>query len=108
MKPWLAITAVVLLLFAWALSGCSPPVGMRRITAWGLWAVPFGAPVGIGYWHSEHGVGVKSEESENPSDALKVLPGSKSNTSRLDCPPVYASQMGQTIRFSCAEWYGQW
>jgi len=67
--------AAVLLAFLLALNGCSAPTGMRKITAYGLWAVVFGSPIGIGYWHSEHGIGVQSEVSDKPSDALKALPG---------------------------------
>ena len=49
------------------LSGCALNQGeSRKITAWGIWAVPFGSPVGIGYWHSERGPDVKSEESAKP------------------------------------------
>lgn len=75
MKLFIPCLLAVLLAFLLALNGCSPPVGMRKITAWGLWAVPFGSPIGIGYWHSEHGIGVQSEISDKPSDALKALPG---------------------------------
>jgi hypothetical protein len=56
---------LVLALVLLGLVGCAP-VGMRKITAWGIWAMPMGMPVGIGYWHSEHGKGVESEDSAKP------------------------------------------
>lgn len=47
----------------------------RKITAYGIWAVVMGAPIGIGYWHSERGDDVKSEQSSKPEDALRFIPG---------------------------------
>lgn len=46
--------------------GCTPPTGTRVVTAWGLWAAPFGTPIGLGYWHSAHGENVKDEGSAKP------------------------------------------
>jgi len=43
----------------------------RTITAWGIWAVVLGAPVGVGYWHSERGPDVRGEDSAQPSSILK-------------------------------------
>lgn len=53
------------------LSACSLPSGTRKITAWGFWGVLAGFPVGVGYWHSEHGENVKGEDSANPPMPLK-------------------------------------
>lgn len=39
----------------------------RKITAWGIWGVVMGAPIGIGYWHSERGDDVQSETSAKPT-----------------------------------------
>ena len=39
----------------------------RKITAWGVWAVVMGAPIGVGYWHSERGPDVDSEQSAKPA-----------------------------------------
>jgi hypothetical protein len=53
---------------ALSLAGCSLPQGTRKITAWGIGAIPTGGipiPI-IGYWHSEHGENVESEESAKP------------------------------------------
>lgn len=60
----LALLAVALLM------GCEPlrKGENRKITAWGIWAAPFGTPVGIGYWHSERGPGVESEQSAKPPE----------------------------------------
>lgn len=73
---WVAIV-VALIALALVLSGCqSLRKGEdRKITAWGIWAVPFGAPIGVGYWHSERGDDVKSEESAKPGipDGLNSL-----------------------------------
>ena len=55
-------------LLAVFLSGCSTLRSGedRKITAWGLWyAGPMGI-VGLGYWHSERGDEVKSEQSAKP------------------------------------------
>lgn len=54
------------------LSGCASITRTenesRKIVAWGLWAVVYGSPVGIGYWKSEVGPAahIKSEESAKP------------------------------------------
>lgn len=45
----------------------------RKITAWGIWGVVMGAPIGVGYWHSERGDDVKSEQSAKPSDATRLV-----------------------------------
>lgn len=50
--------------------GCSLNSGeTRKITAWGIWTVVAGNPLGVGYWHSERGPGddIKSEQSAKPS-----------------------------------------
>jgi len=60
---WLGL---ILLFLAVLVNGCTPPVGTRKVTAWGIWAAPFGTPIGIGYWHSEHGINVQGEESAKP------------------------------------------
>jgi len=65
MKPFLTALFLALLLSA---TGCTPPTGTRVVTAWGLWAAPFGTPIGIGYWHSEHGVNVRGEGSAKPPE----------------------------------------
>ena len=58
---------IALIIFAlYAFVGCSAPTGTRVVTAWGLWAAPFGTPIGLGYWHSAHGENVKSEGSAKP------------------------------------------
>jgi hypothetical protein len=52
------------------LSGCTLPAGTRKVTAWGVGVVPTGSgfPVPFaGYWHSEHGDDVISEQSARPS-----------------------------------------
>ena len=49
-----AIIALAVLLFT---SGCSLPVGTRKITAWGVGCIPMSGycvPF-AGYWYSEHG-----------------------------------------------------
>lgn len=60
-----------LLLFS--LAGCSTlrEGENRKITAWGIWAVVMGAPIGIGYWHSERGPDVESEQSAQPKLPIK-------------------------------------
>lgn len=57
-----------LIVFALMFGGCSTlrEGENRKITAWGLWAVVMGAPVGVGYWHSERGPDVESEQSAKP------------------------------------------
>lgn len=62
------VLLIGLLLFA-LLSGCSTlrKGENRKITAWGVWAVVLGAPVGIGYWHSERGPDVEGEQSASPT-----------------------------------------
>lgn len=73
LKEWLHAVALVggaMLLFALAalISGCEPlrEGEGRKITAWGIWAAPMGTPIGIGYWHSERGPDVESEQSAKP------------------------------------------
>lgn len=58
------VLIMALLLF----SACEPlrDGESRKITAWGFWAVIYGSPVGVGYWHSERGPNVQSEESARP------------------------------------------
>jgi hypothetical protein len=46
------------------LSGCTLPTGIRKLTVWGF-VLP--GPIAVGYWHSEHGEGVQSEESAKPA-----------------------------------------
>jgi hypothetical protein len=62
------IYAVALGLVLSATMGCSTlkEGETRKITAWGIWGVVLGAPLGIGYWHSERGDDVKSEQSAKP------------------------------------------
>ena len=57
------------------LTGCSAlkEGENRKITAWGIWAVVMGAPIGVGYWHSERGPDVKSEESSKPEDVIRHI-----------------------------------
>jgi len=58
----------VLLALIWLPVGCSTlnPHESRKITAWGLWYAGAPGVVGLGYWHSERGEDVKSEESAKP------------------------------------------
>lgn len=66
-----------IVLLAVLLSGCAlNPGENRRVTAWGVWMVALGSPIGIGYWHSERGPDVKSEESAKPP----AVPGAESPT----------------------------
>ena len=53
---------------ATVLAGCSTlrPGEDRKVTAWGLWHAGPAGIVGLGYWHSERGDEVKSEESARP------------------------------------------
>ena len=62
------LARVALLLVVLLAGGCSAlrEGETRKITAWGIWAVVMGAPVGIGYWHSERGDDVVGEESAKP------------------------------------------
>ena len=47
------------------LGGCSlSPGENRKVTAWGVWCSP--GACGVGYWHSERGPDVVSEESARP------------------------------------------
>jgi hypothetical protein len=62
----LAIAAAALI----AVNGCAVRDGqMRKVTAWGIWTVVAGNPLGIGYWHSEIGPAeqIKSEISDKPA-----------------------------------------
>jgi hypothetical protein len=72
------------------LSGCTLPTGTRKVTAWGVFLpTPTGFPIGVGYWHSEHGDDVISEQSAKP-------PLSTSTPSGLDewmCMPDVANQI---------------
>ena len=67
--------AAAVLLALFAVAGCEPlrQGEGRKITAWGIWAAPMGTPIGIGYWHSERGPNVESEQSAKPK-----LPGDTS------------------------------
>jgi len=48
-------------------TGCALNQGEnRKVTAWGIWALVAGNPIGVGYWHSERGPDVKSEMSAKP------------------------------------------
>lgn len=59
-----------------SLAGCQPLMEgeTRKITAWGFWAVVGANPIGIGYWHSERGPAVKSEESAKPPNMMIPVP----------------------------------
>ena len=62
------------------LGGCAlNPGESRKITAWGFWAVVFGEPVGIGYWHSERGPSkdIDSEQSAKPPSPTIQNPKAK-------------------------------
>ena len=61
----------LLLALMWFLVGCSAlaPGQSRKITAWGLWYAGAPGVIGLGYWHSEKGDDVKSEESAKPPKA---------------------------------------
>lgn len=65
---WVPIWVVVIgIAVALALGGCSLGAGeSRKITAWGLWYAGAPGVIGLGYWHSERGDDVKSEESAKP------------------------------------------
>ncbi|MSR15348.1 MAG: hypothetical protein EXR86_12450 [Gammaproteobacteria bacterium] len=69
------IAAATLLAVTLSLNGCQAlrEGETRKITAWGVWGVFMGAPMGVGYWHSERGDEIKSEQSAKPSDASKLL-----------------------------------
>jgi hypothetical protein len=63
---WAIVLAVVAFLL---FSGCAVEPGQtRKITAYGIWSVVAGNPIGLGYWHSEIGDSdkIKSEESDQP------------------------------------------
>ena len=49
-------------------SGCGAlhPGESRKVTAWGLWYAGAPGVIGLGYWHSERGDEVKSEQSAKP------------------------------------------
>ena len=60
---------VVLLVAGILFAGCLSPLRegeSRVITAWGIWAAPFGTPIGVGYWHSERGPDRLSTAPEKP------------------------------------------
>lgn len=73
MKKILAVVVWTLWLL---LAGCTSlrEGENRKITAWGFWAVIYGNPIGIGYWHSERGPGVESEESAKPPVPQTLVP----------------------------------
>jgi len=60
-----------IILICFLLSSCALNDGeSRKITAYGIWCTY--SACGIGYWHSERGPNVESEQSSKPED---VLPG---------------------------------
>ena len=61
---WVAVIALALMLVC---QGCALNAHeSRKSTAWGLWYAVAPGVVGLGYWHSERGEDVKSEESAKP------------------------------------------
>jgi hypothetical protein len=79
------------------LSGCTLPTGTRKVVAWGVFLpTPSGVPIGVGYWHSEHGEAVVGEESAKPNLPTTVTPPLTSTPSGLDewmCMPDVANQI---------------
>lgn len=98
---WLVMALIGFILGLLFLSGCTLPTGTRKVTAWGVGFVP--NPTGIplpfaGYWHSEHGEDVISEESARPAlpAAVPVAPVPTTTPSGLDewmCMPDTAGQI---------------
>jgi len=65
---FVAIAVVITMVF----TGCSAlsPHENRKITAWGLWYAGAPGVLGLGYWHSERGEDVKSEQSAKPPKVM--------------------------------------
>jgi hypothetical protein len=58
--------------FCLFLASCALKEGEnRKITAWGFWCTP--TSCGVGYWHSERGKDILSEQSAKPEDSLRII-----------------------------------
>lgn len=67
---YLILVAIVLAMIVFFIQGCTLPDGIRKVTTWGVVIPTPAGPIAIGYWHSEHGEGVESEQSSRPEDVL--------------------------------------